>query len=233
MRNDLGIYDRHAGGWWAGDDRTFRSLRAVSEFRLAWLLRHVPLPVPGARIADLGCGGGLLAVPLAARGARLLGLDLSVPSLREARARAGPGSLFLRADVRRTPLADASTDLVLLADVLEHVPDWPRAVAEAARILRRGGALYVNTINRTRRARLLAVALAERLGFLPRGTHDPALFVRPDELRATAARYGLRCCTITGEVPRLFTTVRTGAIRLRTSRSLAVAYGALFVKEQA
>ncbi len=232
-RNDLTIYDRHGDGWWRADDGAFRSLRAVNTFRLDWLLRHLPRPVLGMRVVDLGCGGGLLAVPLAERGARLIGLDLSRPSLRAAHARAPTGVDFACADVLRVPLADAVADLVLLADVVEHVPQWPRAVAQAARLLRPGGVLYVNTINRTRRARYLAVHLAEGLGLVPRGTHDPALFVRPRELCAIADMAGLRCHRIEGEAPRLFTTLRRRAIHLRPSRSLAVAYAALFVKNPA
>ncbi|MEZ5962941.1 MAG: bifunctional 2-polyprenyl-6-hydroxyphenol methylase/3-demethylubiquinol 3-O-methyltransferase UbiG [Planctomycetota bacterium] len=232
-RNDLTIYDRHADGWWRSDDRTFRSLRAISEFRLAWLERHLPFSLAGAMVADIGCGGGLLALPLAARGARVVGLDHSLPSLRAAQRQAPGAAHLVCADLRRCPLRDTSADLVLLADVLEHVADWPAALHEAARLLRPGGALYVNTINRTRRARLLAVHLAEGLGLVPRGTHDAALFVRPEELCRAAAHDGLRCRQLDGEAPRLLATLRTGAIHLRQSRCLALAYTALFLKEPA
>jgi len=228
-RNDLSIYDRQGDAWWRGDDRTFRSLRAVSEFRLQWLLDHLPMAVAGARVADVGCGGGLLALPLAAKGAHVVGIDRSRASLRAARD-AGFRGAAACADLRRCPLPSASCDLVLLADVLEHVADWPAAVAEAARLLRSGGVLYVNTINKTVRARLLAVVVAEGLGLVPRGTHDAAMFIRPQELVAAAARAGLRCLLLAGEAPRLLPTLRRRAIHLRESRSLALAYAALFRK---
>jgi 2-polyprenyl-6-hydroxyphenyl methylase/3-demethylubiquinone-9 3-methyltransferase len=228
--NDLTIYDRHGDGWWREDDRTFRSLRAVSRFRLRWLLQRTPQTLAGALVADLGCGGGLLAVPLAAHGARVVGIDLSRNSLAAARAHAGGGALFVCADLTRCPLTDGCVDLALLADVLEHVAQWQAAVAEAARLLRPGGLLYVNTINRTKRARLLAVTLGEGLGLLPRGTHDPDLFVRPADLCAAAEASGLRCVALGGEAPRLLATLLAGEVKLRESRSLAVAYGAMFVK---
>lgn len=228
MRNDLTIYDRAADGWWRSDDRAFRSLRSVQHYRLAWLLRRVPVS-PATTVVDLGCGGGLFAAPLARLGARVLGIDRSRPSLATARAHV-PEARFACADVRACPLPDACADLVLLADVVEHVPGWPAAIGEAARLLRPGGALYVNTINRTARARWLAVVLGEGLGFLPRGTHDPALFVRPSELCAAAMTADLRTVAIEGEAPRLFATLRTGAIALRRSASVAVAYAALFAK---
>lgn len=231
-RNDLTIYERHGDAWWRDDDRTFRSLRAISEFRLAWLLQHSPVPAHGARVADIGCGGGLMALPLAARGARVIGVDRSQRSLRAAQARRAHGTLFVHADLHRCPLADGCIDVALLADVLEHVDDWASAVHEAARLLRPGGVLYVNTINKTLRARLLAVSLAEGLGLVPRGTHDAAMFVRPQDLCATAARAGLRRLELAGEAPRLVATLRTRAIQMRASRSLALAYAALFVKER-
>jgi 2-polyprenyl-6-hydroxyphenyl methylase/3-demethylubiquinone-9 3-methyltransferase len=231
-RNDLTLYDRHAEGWWDAGDRAFASLRSVNEFRLAWLRRNLPGGFAGMRVADLGCGGGLLAVPLAAEGAAVAGVDLSQGSLLAARAQARGQAWFARADMGRCPLAGDGFDLVLLADVLEHVPDWRAPLAEAARLLRAGGVIYVNTINRTRRARWLAVALAEGLGFLPRGTHDPDLFVPPAELRAAADALGLRSVALAGEAPALVATLRARAIRLRPSRSLAVAYAALFAKER-
>jgi 2-polyprenyl-6-hydroxyphenyl methylase/3-demethylubiquinone-9 3-methyltransferase len=234
-RNDLTFYDRAGDGWWRDDDRAFRSLRALSEFRLDWLLRQAPLALAGARVLDLGCGGGLLALPLAARGAHVVGVDLSYPSLRAAFDHADPGAsaLFVRADARRCPIADDSADLVLLADVVEHLPDWASAIAEAARVLRPGGVLYVNTINRTWRARILAITVAENVGLVPRGTHDGRLFVRPAELCAAAARTGLRCRTLAGEVPSVLATLRRRAITLRARKTLAVAYAALFVKGEA
>jgi 2-polyprenyl-6-hydroxyphenyl methylase/3-demethylubiquinone-9 3-methyltransferase len=231
QRNDLTIYDRHADGWWDPRDRAFASLRSVNQYRLAWLRRHLQRELTGARIADLGCGGGLLAVPLAAEGAIVVGVDLSRASLRTARAHATGLALFTHGDLDRCPLASASFDIVLLADVIEHVADWRHTLAEAARLLRPQGQLYVNTINRTRRARWLAVHLAEGLGLVPRGTHDPELFVRPEELQAAARGQGLRCTRIDGEAPALATTLRKRVICLKESRSLAVAYAALFAKE--
>jgi 2-polyprenyl-6-hydroxyphenyl methylase/3-demethylubiquinone-9 3-methyltransferase len=119
---------------------------------------------------------------------------------------------------------------VLLADVLEHIPDHHQALAEAARIVRASGWVYVNTINRTLRAHLLAVLLAEGVGLIPRGTHDPKLFLRPEELRRSAERLGLRLEQVCGEAPVLWQTLRTWTLRLRPSNSLALGYSALLRK---
>jgi 2-polyprenyl-6-hydroxyphenyl methylase/3-demethylubiquinone-9 3-methyltransferase len=179
-------------------------------------------------VVDLGCGGGLFAAPLAEAGARVVGVDLGHCALRECRAHAGSGLQAVVGDVQNAPIADGCADLVLLADVLEHVPSPQAAVASAARLLRPGGALFVNTIARTRRSRWLAIGLAEGLGYVPRGTHRWADFVQPTELDAMASAAGLVREQRVGEQPMLLRTLRTGAIQLRESRSLAVGYAALY-----
>src|SRR5262249_10368653 len=173
---------------------------------------------PGAlprTVVDLGCGGGLMGVPLAENGVRVLGVDRSAPALREAAARKAPRALFVCADLQRLPLRDGCADLALLCDVLGHVDDVGATVAAAARLLRPGGGLFVHTINRTLRARLLAVVLGEGLGLIPRGTHDPRRFVRPQELEALARVHGLAAERWYGERPRLLATLRTRTVQLR------------------
>jgi len=220
------LYDHD--GWWDPGCRGFASLRSISTFRLDLLRRWLPGPWRDRTVVDLGCGGGLLAVPLAADGARVVGVDLARRALL-AGARRGE-RLFqpVGGDILQPPVADACADLVLLADVLEHVDDPRTVVAAAAALVRPGGHLFINTIHRTARARLLAITLAEGLGFVPRGTHLWRRFVAPAELERFAGAAGLQLVRQVGEVPRLFATLRRGAIALRESDSLAVAYGALY-----
>lgn len=228
-RNDLELYERHADEWWDDDSRAFRSLRAVKSHHLAVLDGRLGAALAGARVADLGCGGGLLAVPLAQRGAVVTGVDRSAGSIAAAQAaaaRLGVAADFVVSDLTATPLPTAAFDLVVLGDVLEHLQPFGPALVEAARLLRDGGQLYVNTLNRTWQARWLAVHLAEGLGYVPRGTHDPRLFIRPAELRAVAERLGLRWVQLCGERPRLLATLRSGAIRMRPARGTRVSYGA-------
>lgn len=182
-------------------------------------------------VVDLGAGGGLLAEPLARVAARVIGVDRSVASLVVARAHDRRGDLlYLRGDVLRTPLGDGCADVVVCADVVEHVPDVAGVIAEAARLLRAGGLLYVSTINRTRWATLLAVWVAEGLRLLPKGTHDPMLFVRPEELAQAGAAVGLTIERVQGEAVRVLATLRGWAIRLRPATSVRVGYAALLRK---
>ncbi len=238
MRNDLTIYDREARDWWNEQSPSFRSLHAIHRHRLARLIAWLEA-VGGAdvltrtTVVDLGCGGGLLAEPLAVRGARVIGCDLGGASLAVARdhARASGGArppLYVRGDLRAPPMRPGSADLVLLADVLEHVSEPAAIVQTAARLLRPGGFLYVSTLNRTWRARWLAIVLAEGLRLVPRGTHDWSLFIRPDELTSWAATAGLERHHLEGESPALLRCLRSWAIHVRPSHSVATAYCALF-----
>lgn len=220
------LFDRV--GWWDERDRSFASLRAVAQSRLRQIRHWLP-ELTGLTVVDLGSGGGLLAVPLHEGGARVVAVDRAGAALREARRRSGTLAC-VHGHLDAVPLRDGCADIALLVDVLEHDPQPMRLLSEAARILRPGGWLFVNTINRTLRARLLVVALAEGLGLIPRGTHDPQLFLRPAEVAAMARSHGLQFHDECGERPALLSTLRRRAVCLRPSRSNAVSYACLFRK---
>lgn len=230
-RNDLDLYERHAAHWWDPSHAAFRSLHSVNELRVSLVREWLGSELAGARVVDLGCGGGLMTAALRALGARPVGLDRSRGSL--ASAREHVAAPFVRADIAHTPLASGCADAVLLADVLEHVPQRSAVLAEAARLLRAGGACFVSTLNRTARARWLAVHVAEGVGLIPRGTHAPELFVTPDELRREAYDAGLALEHLQGERVCVWPTLRRRAIVLARGDDVSVAYSALLRKRAA
>lgn len=183
-RNDPRQYDDLAGEWWRPDG-AFAMLHWLAESRAAL----VPAASrPGAVLVDLGCGAGLLAPHLAGKGYRHVGVDLTASALRQA---AGHDVVVLNADATAVPLASGCADVVAAGELLEHVPDWRTVVAEACRLLRPGGLLVLDTLNDTALSRLLAVHIGERLPTVPRGIHDPRLFVDACALVAECARYGV------------------------------------------
>ena len=204
MRNDLTIYDRVADRWWSDEVRWLRTLRNLVPGRLKWFDRQIDWG--GKAVLDLGCAGGFMAEAMAERGATVTGIDPAAEAIEAARRHARERGLPIRYDVgvgEALPYADAAFDAVVCVDVLEHVADLDRVLSETARVLRPGGLFLYDTLNRNALSRLATVTMAEDvLRLLPRGTHDPALFIRPGELSRAMTGAGLVPGPVTGLGPR-------------------------------
>ena len=204
MRNDLAIYDRVADQWWTDDIRWVRTLKNLVPGRLAWFDRQFDWP--GRDVLDLGCAGGFMAEAMASRGAHVTGIDPAAAAIDAARRHARSSGLRIAYDVgagEALPYDDAAFDAVVCVDVLEHVADLSRVLAQVMRVLRPGGMFLFDTINRNPLARFATITMAEDvLGLLPRGTHDPAMFIKPRELRNALQNAGLVPGPMTGLGPR-------------------------------
>lgn len=197
---ELQKFSELAHRWW--DPRgEFRPLHDINPLRLEWIDERAALA--GKDVLDVGCGGGILAEAMAARGARVTGIDLSEKSLRVAelhRLESGAAVSYERAMAEdfaaRHP---AAFDVVTCMELLEHVPQPASVVAACARLARPGGQVFFSTINRNPKAYLFAVIGAEYLlRLLPRGTHDYLRFIKPSELSRYARAAGLRPAELIG-----------------------------------
>jgi len=225
-RNDLAQYDALAGEWWRPTG-VFGMLHWLAAARARLV---PPAERPGEVLVDLGCGAGLLAPHVAAKGYRHVGVDLVASALVQA---ADHGVEPVRADVTRLPLRDGCAAVVSAGELLEHVTDLSGTVAEACRILRPGGTLVLDTLNATRLARLLAVDIGERIVGV-RGIHDPALFVDPGVLMSECAGHGVELSVrgvrpAAGALLRWLIT-RRGEVAIVPSWSMAVLYQGRGVK---
>lgn len=102
-------------------------------------------------VADIGCGAGTQSLAWARDGHQVHGVDISEPLIEMARDRAAKASLsaqFHVGSATSLPLANDSADVVLMSELLEHVPNWEACVDEALRVLRPGGVVYFTTTNR-------------------------------------------------------------------------------------
>lgn len=176
-----------------------------------------PAGRPGALLVDVGCGAGLLAPHISSRGYRHVGVDLTVSALESA---ATHGVRPVCGDAIALPLADGCADVVVAGQILEHVYDLPAAVRELCRVLRPEGLLLLDTLNATAVSRLLAVRLAELVPGVPRGLHDPALFVPPGVLAAECARHGVKL-EIRGIRPSVPSLLRWLVVRQPSGRAKA------------
>ncbi|MEM6623537.1 MAG: bifunctional 2-polyprenyl-6-hydroxyphenol methylase/3-demethylubiquinol 3-O-methyltransferase UbiG [Pseudomonadota bacterium] len=204
VRNDLTIYDAVADEWWSDSKGWLKTLRNMVPGRLSYFDRLVDWQ--DKDVLDLGCAGGFMAEALVERGARVTGIDPAEQAINAARAHAAGNGMEIRYDVgvgEALPYADDSFDVVVCVDVLEHVRDLNDVMKEVARVLRPGGMFLFDTINRNPLASFVVVTVAERIiGLLPRGTHDPQMFIQPSELRASMQAAGLTPGPITGLGPR-------------------------------
>ncbi|MFC7549797.1 methyltransferase domain-containing protein [Plantactinospora sp. GCM10030261] len=184
-RNDPAQYDDLVDEWWRPDG-AFAMLHWLAEARAAL----VPVASrPDALLVDIGCGAGLLGPHVAGKGYRHVGVDLTRSALRQA---GDHGLLPVNADAAAVPLRTGCADVVAVGELLEHVPDWRRAVVEACRVLRPGGTLVLDTLNDTAMSRVVSIRIAELFPGVPRGIHDPRLFVDARALVAECARHGVR-----------------------------------------
>jgi len=153
-------------------------------------------------LLDIGCGGGLLAEPMARLGFGVLGADASARNVAIAASHAGQSGLTIdyRATTAEALAADGlAFDVVLNMEVVEHVADLRGYLDSCAALVRPGGLMFVATINRTLKALALAKFGAEYvLGWIPPGTHDWNKFVEPRKLCSILEDNGLSILSTQG-----------------------------------
>ncbi len=197
-------FEQLASQWWDTKGK-FRPLHQQGPARLSFirdtLVEHFAQPakdlrpLAGLKILDIGCGGGLIAEPLARLGASVTGIDPTEDSIAVARAHAQAQDLsvdYRASRVEELNAARETFDAVICLEVIEHVPDVGAFLRLCADLVRPGGVMIVSTINRTWKSYALAIVAAEYvLGWLPRGTHNWQRFVTPHELSIHLEACGL------------------------------------------
>jgi len=197
---ELAKFDRLASRWWDPEGES-RPLHDLNPARLDYVASRMELR--GARVLDLGCGGGLLSEALNAAGADVVGIDLATEVLDVARLHLLESGRHV--DYRQVSAEElartepASFDAVVCMEMLEHVPD-PGAILQAiSRLLKPGGQVFLSTLNRTPLSFAAAIVGAEYLlRLLPRGTHQYQSFIRPSELAAGLRSAGLQLRDVSG-----------------------------------
>ena len=198
---ELAKFSALAHRWWDPTSE-FRPLHEINPLRLGHIERLAG-GFAGKRVLDVGCGGGILAEAMAARGAQVTGIDLAEKPLKVAMLHgleSGSGvSYRLVAAEALAQEAPESFDVVTCMEMLEHVPDPASIVRACSQLVRPGGHVFFSTINRNPKSFLFAIVGAEYvLRLLPRGTHEYARFIRPSELAADCRAAGLQVADITG-----------------------------------
>ncbi|MDO8299290.1 bifunctional 2-polyprenyl-6-hydroxyphenol methylase/3-demethylubiquinol 3-O-methyltransferase UbiG [Lacisediminimonas sp.] len=198
--SELQKFSDLAHRWWDPTSE-FRPLHEINPLRLEWLNARAPLR--GARILDIGCGGGILAESMARKGADVTGIDLSEKALKVADLHSLESGVQVRYElISAEDMAAREAggfDVVTCMEMLEHVPDPEAIVHACATLVRPGGHVFFSTINRNPKSYLFAIIGAEYvLNLLPKGTHDFGKFIKPAELSCYVRHAGLELDAMKG-----------------------------------
>ncbi|HEY0625443.1 MAG TPA: bifunctional 2-polyprenyl-6-hydroxyphenol methylase/3-demethylubiquinol 3-O-methyltransferase UbiG [Allosphingosinicella sp.] len=217
-------FGRMAADWWDPKGSS-AMLHRLNPVRLSYIRDRIDqhwsfdetsrTPLTGKRAADVGCGAGLLAEPLARLGADVTGIDAAPENIAAARLHAERQGLAIDYRVGSVDVLTAPYDLITSLEVVEHVTD-PRAfIGGLADALAPDGLLVLSTPNRTSMSRLMMITLGEGTGRIPKGTHDWEKFLTPEELLALLRDAGLEVVDCSGLAFTL-----TGGFSLSDNKSL-------------
>ncbi|MDP3339376.1 bifunctional 2-polyprenyl-6-hydroxyphenol methylase/3-demethylubiquinol 3-O-methyltransferase UbiG [Frigidibacter sp.] len=201
---EVAKFEAMAAEWWDPNGK-FRPLHLMNPCRLDYITRQIaaefgrdltgPEPFAGLQLLDIGCGGGLLAEPMARLGATVVGADAAPRNIPVAQLHAEQSGLQI--DYRHTTAealaaAGEQFDVVLNMEVVEHVASPIDYLTACRMLLKPGGLMICSTLNRNAKSFMMAIVGAEWvMRWLPKGTHDWAKFITPDELYGLLRQAGL------------------------------------------
>lgn len=205
--NEISKFEALAARWWDPNSE-FRPLHEINPLRLEYIDRITGLS--GKKVLDVGCGGGILAESMAARGADVTGIDMGESNLAVARLHLLESGQEV--DYRQVPVEQLAEeqagqyDVVTCMEMLEHVPDPASIIRACSQLVKADGHVFFSTLNRNPKSYLFAIIGAEYvLKLLPKGTHDYEKFIKPSELDRWCREAGLTSKDITGLVYNPFT----------------------------
>ncbi len=203
--------------WW-NPTGSFRPLHRFNPVRLGYIRDAVAghfgrdglaeAPLAGLELLDIGCGGGLVAEPMARLGATVVGVDAAEKNIGVARHHAAESGLeidYRCSSAEALAASGAQFDVILALEVVEHVADPAGFFRCLGQMLKPpgpdypGGILIGATLNRTMKSYALAIVGAEYvLRWLPKGTHDWKKFLKPHELAKLMRDAGLNVSAVAG-----------------------------------
>lgn len=222
---DNNLYDEQGDIWW-DENRTLHLLKSsVNPARVGYIRRildevlkfdHQNMPA-----LDVGCGGGILAEEFAGKGFRVTGIDPSEQSLATARQHAQSAGLpidYRQGTGEAIPFADNAYPVVYCCDVLEHVRDLPKVIAEIYRVTKPGGVFFFDTLNRTFASKLVAIKIWQEwksTAFMPPRLHEWRMFIKPAELKRLLVQAGFEFKEFRGTSPNVSVLKMISLLRKR------------------
>jgi len=237
--SDINRFEKLASEWWDVNG-AFKLLHEMSPLRISYAKKNICKalninnkklkPFAGLDFLDVGCGGGLMSVPMHFLGANVTGIDAGAKNIEAAKAYAKRKNLpinFVYTTAEDLEKTGVKFDVILAMEVIEHVANYKFFLKKLASMLKPNGVLIISTINRTIKSLLFAKVAAEYLlRILPAGTHEWDKFLKPEEIEAELKAYGVNKINISGTCFNIISR------EFRFCNNTDITYSMTFVKDQ-
>ena len=208
-KTEINKFDKLAAEWW-NPEGSFKPLHKFNPIRIKYIkeniLRHFKIksknmPLKNINILDIGCGGGLISVPMKKLGANVVGIDASLKNINVAKIYSKKKNLkieYICSSPEKLKIKK-KFDVLLMLEIVEHVNDINFFIKQSSKFLKKNGLMFIATLNKTLKSYVFAIVGAEYiLDWLPIGTHDWEKFVKPNELIYIAKSYKLNLKDLSG-----------------------------------
>ena len=201
-KTEIKKFNKLAAEWW-DPEGSFKPLHKFNPIRIKYIKESIinyfnikakKLPLKNINILDIGCGGGLISVPIKKLGANVVGIDASLKNIQVAKSYSKKNKLkikYICSSPEKLKIKK-KFDVILILEIVEHVDDIDFFINQSSKFLKKNGLMFIATLNKTLKSYLFAIVGAEYiLKWLPIGTHDWEKFVRPEDLISIAKNYKL------------------------------------------
>ena len=209
-KKEIEKFSKIAEEWWDPNGK-FKPLHKFNPIRISYIKENIintfnlknkkDNPLSEIKILDVGCGGGLLSEPLSRLGAEVFGIDASDNNIKIAKLHAKKSNLNIKyfcSSPEKFKIKN-EFDVILNMEIVEHVEDVDFFLKSCSKLLKKGGIMFVATLNKTLKSYLFAIIGAEYvLKWLPIGTHEWDKFVKPDELINFLNKFNLKLNDLKG-----------------------------------
>ena len=208
-KKEINKFDKLAGEWW-NPEGSFKPLHKFNPIRIKYIkdniiqhfnIKSKNMPLKNINILDIGCGGGLISVPMKKLGANVVGIDASLKNINIAKTHSKKNNLkikYICSSPEKLKI-NKKFDVLLMLEIIEHVDDISFFIKQSSKFLKKNGLMFIATLNKTLKSYIFAIVGAEYiLNWLPIGTHDWEKFVKPEDLISIAKNYKLNLQNLSG-----------------------------------